>query len=127
MPNDAKARRGGKLEDMAVHGTSIPSDSGTQHNVPSSCNKKAESAYDTSTLYANLLNPAIADNTIDMPSRGDGGLTGGVVTSVGDQLPADVEAKRVGQDSSGGGEHRWVEAYVEGSGEQSDTEGTGSC
>lgn len=102
MSNDAEAHRGGKLEDMAVHGTSIPSDSGTQHTVPPSCNKKAERAYNTSTSYTNPLNPAIADNTIDMPSRGDGGLTGEVVTGIGDQLPADVEAKRMGQDSSGG-------------------------
>lgn len=38
-----------------------------------------------------------------MPSdTGIGGLTGEVVTGTGDQLPVDVEAKRMGQDSSGG-------------------------
>lgn len=102
MSNDVEARRGGKLEDTAAHGTSIPSDSGTQPVVPSSRNEKAEKAYGATTR-TNPLDPAITDNVINMPSgTGDGGLTGEVVTGIGDQLPVDVEAKRLGQDSSGG-------------------------
>lgn len=102
MSNEAEARRGGKLEEMAIHGTSIPSDSGTQHIIHPSRNKRVEKAYEASTTFKNPLDPSLADNTVDIPSRSDGGLTGEVVTGTGDQLPADVEAKRVGQDSSGG-------------------------
>lgn len=100
MSSDTDARRGGKLEDMAVHGTTIPTDSGTQSVAPSSRNERAEKAYNIGRARTNPLDPTIADNRTDMPSKGDEGLTGEVTTGTGNVLPVDIEAKRMGQDSS---------------------------
>ncbi|RPB04159.1 hypothetical protein L873DRAFT_1799615 [Choiromyces venosus 120613-1] len=97
--------RGGKLEDMAVHGTKIPSDAGTQNVVPSQPDKRASKAYSANTIRTELGDHVIPDNTTAMPSGHDeSGYTGDVTSATGHELPVDVEAKRVGMDTHGGKE-----------------------
>ncbi|KAF2019934.1 hypothetical protein BU24DRAFT_419535 [Aaosphaeria arxii CBS 175.79] len=84
---------GGRLEDMAKDGTSIPGDAGVQRLIPS---KPRPDQVDPSDAFAHA-NPAhAADNAFDIP-RGlaDRGMTGEVTTAMGDQLPSSIEKKNL--------------------------------
>lgn len=91
MSQDA-SRQGGDLSDMAVSGTSIPNDAGTQRTIPSVPNPEQASTSTTGGLGAPDLASA-ADN--GRPQDGESGATGEVITATGDQLPAGVESKRL--------------------------------
>lgn len=84
---------GGRLEDMARDGTSIPGDAGVQRTIPS---VPRPDQIDADPSFAHS-NPAhAADNAFDIP-RGnkDRGFTGEVTTGTGDQLPSNIEKKRL--------------------------------
>lgn len=92
--------RGGSLEEMSARGgTSIPNEAGTQQTISSEPDRRRDAAYQANTTAPDLQ--GVADNSAAMPAD-DLGLTGEVVTASGDQLPADVEAKRLGMDTAGG-------------------------
>lgn len=97
-----EAHRGGTLEEMSARGgTSIPSESGRQPVQPSNADEKASKAYLANTTNVEL--GGVADNVVGMPeSVKDMGVAGEVTTGKGDQLPADVEYKNIGGDSTGG-------------------------
>jgi len=82
---------------MAAQGTTIPSDSAAPRIIPS---VPRPDQLDTS-VAGGLNAPdqaAAADNATDMPRRHiDQGATGEVITATGDQLPAGVESKRLGE------------------------------
>ncbi|KAI8942594.1 hypothetical protein NX059_000651 [Plenodomus lindquistii] len=91
MPQDP--HQGGRLEDMAAEGTTIPSDAGTQRLIPSvprpdQIDPPADQAH---------ANPAhAADNTFDIPrSVNDRGQTGEILTGTGDQLSSNIEKKNL--------------------------------
>ena len=85
--------QGGRLEDMAPTGTSIPSDAGTQRTIRSV--PRPDQINPPSSLSQS--NPAMAtDNAFDIPrSTRDTGATGSVMTGIGDQLDTSVEKKRM--------------------------------
>lgn len=90
--------QGGNLSDMAVDGTSIPSDAGKMRTIPSV--PRSDQTPDNPAFNAHDLGPGgiqtAADNATDIPRRNkDIGATGEVITSTGDQLPAQVESKRL--------------------------------
>lgn len=89
--------QGGRLEDMAEKGTTVPSDAGAQRLIPS---VPRPDQVDPDAVSASSLAKA-ADNPIDIPrSYRDTGMTGEVITGTGDQLPATtVEHKNL----AGGG------------------------
>jgi hypothetical protein len=89
------SHQGGRLEDMAEKGTSIPNDAGVQRLIPS---VPRPDQIDPSPDYSHT-NPALAtDNAIDIPrGAGDRGVPGEVFTATGDQLPANVEKKNLGK------------------------------
>ncbi len=83
---------------MAVDGTKIPNDAGKQNvisSVPRPDQKSGHSEFDSAgTGFAEPQ--SAADNATDLPRRNqDTGVTGEVVTGTGDQLPAEVETKRL--------------------------------
>ena len=87
--------QGGRLEDMAVKGTSMPGDAGVHRLIPS---VPRPDQVDPSPDYSHV-NPAhAADNAFDIP-RGtkDRGTTGEVMTGIGDQLPSNIEKKNLGK------------------------------
>jgi len=90
--------QGGDLSDMAATGTSIPSDSGTQRTIPSVPRPDqlpTNPAFDAASLGNEDLQGA-ADNATDMPRRNkDMGATGEVVTMTGEQMPPQIESKRL--------------------------------
>ncbi|KAF1816914.1 hypothetical protein P152DRAFT_453524 [Eremomyces bilateralis CBS 781.70] len=83
------AYRGGRLEDMAPTGTTIPDDASvprTISSVPRPDQDPNHRAYHGDG----------ADNPEDIPRRNrDLGTTGEVVTGTGDRLPVQVESKRM--------------------------------
>ncbi|KAF2645244.1 hypothetical protein P280DRAFT_531235 [Massarina eburnea CBS 473.64] len=87
--------QGGRLEDMAATGTSIPNDAG-QHRIIKSV-PRPDQIDPNASDYAHA-NPAhAADNAFDIPrGAADRGVTGEVVTALGDQLPGSVEKKNLG-------------------------------
>ncbi|KAF2708923.1 hypothetical protein K504DRAFT_468147 [Pleomassaria siparia CBS 279.74] len=87
------AHQGGRLEDMAAEGTSIPNDAGVQRIIPS---VPRPDQIDPSPDYSHS-NPAhAADNSFDIPrSTNDRGVTGEVHTGTGDELPSSVEKKNM--------------------------------
>ncbi|KAI9820017.1 MAG: hypothetical protein M1827_006588 [Pycnora praestabilis] len=90
--------QGGDLFDMAAEGTSIPNDAGKQRLIPS-VPRPDQMTEDTTNTKAGLGAPdeaSAADNATDMP-RGtkDMGATGEVITGTGDQMPAQMESKRM--------------------------------
>ena len=91
------AHQGGSLEEMAQHGTNIPGDAGLQRTIPSV--PRPDQVDADSTAAPNLA--MAADNPTDIPrSYKDTGMTGEVVTGIGNQLPATtVEQKNL----AGGG------------------------
>ncbi|PQE06131.1 Nop domain-containing protein [Rutstroemia sp. NJR-2017a BBW] len=84
--------QGGDLFDMAAKGTSIPGDAGVMNIIPS----KPRPGEGLPTNAAESTLAAAAENPSDIPrSVQDIGATGEVVTGTGDQLNANVEAKRL--------------------------------
>lgn len=98
MSSDTDPHQGGRLEDMAEKGTTMPSDAGTQRVIRSVPRPDQVEPDDKTT--SNLVKTA--DNPIDIPrSYRDTGMTGEVMTGTGDQLPATtVEHKNL----AGGGD-----------------------
>ena len=82
---------------MAVSGTKIPADAGSQRLIPSVPNPAQEELSKPSSLSADSATTLAdsATNPTDLP-RGynDTGLTGEVMSGTGNQLPASVEQKR---------------------------------
>jgi len=89
----ADPHQGGDLFDMAAEGTSIPNDAGVMNTIPS----KPRPGQGEDAATANRSNLAgAADNPTDIPrSMRDMGATGEVETGTGDQMPANVESKRL--------------------------------
>lgn len=86
-------RESGRLEDMAVDGTSIPSDSAQPRIIKSV--PRPDQIDDSNSLGQSQLDAAV-DNPTDMPRRNqDLGATGEVITGTGDQMPASIESKRM--------------------------------
>lgn len=85
--------QGGRLEDMAAEGTTIPGDAGKQRLIPSvprpdQVNPSADLA------HANLAHAA--DNAFDIPrSVNDRGQTGEVISGTGDQITSNIEKKNL--------------------------------
>ncbi|CAI6332567.1 unnamed protein product [Periconia digitata] len=93
MPQDP--HQGGRLEDMAATGTSIPNDAGAQRIIPSV--PRPDQIDPNPDIYSHA-NPAhAADNAFDIP-RGprDQGATSEIVTGTGDQMPTNIEKKTFG-------------------------------
>ena len=86
---------GGRLEDMAAKGTSIPNDAGAHRAIPS---KPRPDQVNPGSEFSHADPAHAADNAFDIP-RGvnDAGTTGEVVTGTGDQLPGSVEKKNLGE------------------------------
>ncbi|KAF2221156.1 hypothetical protein BDZ85DRAFT_266384 [Elsinoe ampelina] len=84
--------QGGDLSDMAATGTKIPNDAGQQRIIPS---VPRPDQIATSNEGGSSLAQA-ATNQADMPrANKDIGATGEVMTGTGDQLPAQIESKRL--------------------------------
>ncbi|KAF2994517.1 hypothetical protein E8E13_003009 [Curvularia kusanoi] len=86
--------QGGRLEDMAVTGTTIPGDAGQQRLIPSVPRPDQKSP---NPGYYSHTNPAhAADNAFDIP-RGveDQGSTGEVLSGTGDQITSNIEKKNL--------------------------------
>ncbi|KAJ4351794.1 uncharacterized protein N0V89_007138 [Didymosphaeria variabile] len=84
--------QGGRLEDMAAAGTSVPNDAGLHRTIPS---VPRPDQIDPPADTHSHPNPAhAADNTFDIP-RGtrDQGVTGEILTGTGDQMSSNVEKK----------------------------------
>jgi hypothetical protein len=78
---------------MAADGTSIPSDSAQPRIIKSV--PRPDQVDDSNSLGQSQLSGA-ADNASDMPRRNiDMHASGEVITGTGDQLPAQVESKRL--------------------------------
>ncbi|KAL1592589.1 hypothetical protein SLS59_009681 [Nothophoma quercina] len=85
--------QGGRLEDMAVEGTTIPGDAGQQRIIPSVPRPDQK---DPGPEFSHA-NPAhAADNAFDIP-RGvnDQGSTGEVISGTGDQINSNIEKKNL--------------------------------
>ncbi|KAK5120977.1 hypothetical protein LTR85_005761 [Meristemomyces frigidus] len=98
MASSDKHPAGGNLSDMAVDGTSVPSDASKPNTIPSvpRPNQMAESA----AYHKGFINAAdqqgAVDNATDMPRQfKDIGATSEVITGTGDQMPAQVESKNL--------------------------------
>ena len=96
--------QGGDLSDMAATGTSMPNDAG-QHDLLPSVPRPDQEA-ENPAFHNQFLNSsdqqAAVGNSADMPRRfNDTGATGEVITGTGDQLPAGVESKKLGQEGGG--------------------------
>ncbi|OAL03874.1 hypothetical protein IQ06DRAFT_291530 [Phaeosphaeriaceae sp. SRC1lsM3a] len=85
--------QGGRLEDMAAEGTTIPGDAGKQRLIPSVPRPDQK---DVSADQSHS-NPAhAADNAFDIPrSVNDRGQTAEVITGTGDQLSSNIEKKNL--------------------------------
>lgn len=87
--------QGGDLSDMAATGTTMPNDAGKMDVLPSVPRPDQLVENKDPTQTASDLAGA-ADNASDIPRRyQDIGATGEVITGTGDQLPAQVESKRL--------------------------------
>lgn len=98
------------LGGVAIRDTSIPSDSA--RNTLSPLHQHQQGGWGGLRHQHNiykLLDLANADNTINMPSQGNGGVMEGVIAGVGDQLPADIEAEGFERREK----YYWIGTYVE--------------
>ncbi|USP76018.1 hypothetical protein yc1106_03292 [Curvularia clavata] len=85
--------QGGRLEDMAVHGTNIPGDAGRQNTIPSVPRPDQKDA-PVEFSHANIAHAA--DNAFDIPrSVNDRGHTGEVISGTGDQMTSNIEKKNI--------------------------------
>jgi len=90
--------QGGDLSDLAAHGTSIPGDAGKQNVIPSKArpDQAAENPLYTKGGIGAPDPQSAVDNPTDIPRQNkDIGATGEVITGTGDQLPAQIESKRL--------------------------------
>ncbi|MCJ1236703.1 hypothetical protein MMC14_004685 [Varicellaria rhodocarpa] len=94
-PSDPK--QGGDLFDMAKDGTSMPNDAGKMNILPSV--PRPDQITDPATDPNNLGSVDVegaADNATDISRTTRDSATGGeILTGTGDQLPAQVESKRL--------------------------------
>ncbi|KAL8727809.1 MAG: hypothetical protein Q9166_005801 [cf. Caloplaca sp. 2 TL-2023] len=89
--------QGGSLSDMAVEGTTVPSDSATPRTIPSKPrpDQKTQSSDDPNDLGSTNLS-GVADNIGDMPkSVRDQAPTSSIITGTGDALPDEASSKRL--------------------------------
>jgi hypothetical protein len=87
--------QGGSLSDMAVDGTSVPSDA-AKPRVIRSVPRPDQILYSNTDGYGADNLACAADNATDIPRRHkDIGATGEVITGTGDHLPAQVGSKRL--------------------------------
>ncbi|KAF2129648.1 hypothetical protein P153DRAFT_396903 [Dothidotthia symphoricarpi CBS 119687] len=85
--------QGGRLEDMAAEGTTIPGDAGKQNLIPS-VPRPDQINPDPSLAHADIAHGA--DNASDIPrSVNDPGQTGEVLTGTGDQMNSSIEKKNL--------------------------------
>lgn len=90
--------KGDDLSNMAPTGTTMPNDAGLQNTLPSypRPSQTAESAQFDNEGIAEPSLAFAADNAKDLPrSTKDEGLSGEVITGTGNEMPSEVEAKRV--------------------------------
>ena len=88
--------QGGRLEDMAVTGTTIPGDAGVQRLIPSV--PRPDQVDPPADTYSHPDPAHAADNAFDMPrSTKDTGVTGEVMTGTGDQMPSEIEKRSFGE------------------------------
>ena len=81
-PTDPK--QGGSITDMAIDGTSIPSDAGTQRTIPS-VPRPGQATEDAGAGLGMPSGATAADNATDMPRNpGDGAENIEVITGTGD-------------------------------------------
>jgi hypothetical protein len=87
--------QGGRLEDMAAEGTSIPGDAGKQRLIPSV--PRPDQINPDPATYSHP-NPAhAADNAFDIPrGTADRGVTDEVMTGTDGQMPSSIEKKTLG-------------------------------
>ncbi len=95
--NEDDPHQGGRLEDWAESGTSIPNDAGLQRTIPSV--PQPDEADADATTSESLATAAANPTDIPRTAR-DTGMTGAVVTGTGDPLPA---AAVEGKNMAGGG------------------------
>jgi len=96
------AKQGGNISDMAVDGTSIPNDVGSQRTIPSvpRPGQTTQSANDPNDLGATDLSGA-ADNQSDIPRNPrDQAGNGEVLTATGHTVPSTVETKHLHQSAN---------------------------
>ncbi|KAL8766568.1 MAG: hypothetical protein Q9209_006711 [Squamulea sp. 1 TL-2023] len=89
--------QGGSLSDMAVEGTTVPSDSAKPNTIPSKPrpDQKTFSSDDPNDLGSTDL-AGVADNTNDMPkSVRDQAPTSSIISGTGDAIPDEASSKRL--------------------------------
>ncbi|KAL8824618.1 MAG: hypothetical protein Q9170_008097 [Blastenia crenularia] len=89
--------QGGSLSEMAVEGTSVPSDSATQRTIPSvpRPSQATQSSDGPNDLGTTDL-AGQADNPGDMPkSVRDNAPTADIISGTGDAVPSEVGSKRL--------------------------------
>jgi hypothetical protein len=83
---------------MAIDGTSIPNDAGKMRTIPSVPRPDQlpeNPAFNAANLGSGEIQTAV-DNATDIPRRNkDISASGEVITGTGDQLPAQIESKRL--------------------------------
>lgn len=88
--------QGGSLTDMAVEGTNVPDDAGTQRTIPSV--PRPDQITDPNDLGASDLAGA-ADNAQDMSrTTRDTAPIPETITGTGDALPSEIGSKRLHHD-----------------------------
>ncbi|KAL9017845.1 MAG: hypothetical protein Q9185_004860 [Variospora sp. 1 TL-2023] len=88
--------QGGSLSDMAVQGTTVPSDSATQRTIPSvpRPDQTTTSTSDPNDLAGATSLAETADNASDMP-KAHTAPTASIITATGDVVPAEAASKRL--------------------------------
>ncbi|KAL8870539.1 MAG: hypothetical protein Q9198_007605 [Flavoplaca austrocitrina] len=89
--------QGGSLSDMAVSGTTVPSDSATPRTIPSKPrpDQTTTSSSDPNDLGSTEL-AGVADNVNDMPkSVRDQAPTSAIISGTGDAIPDEAGSKRL--------------------------------
>ncbi|RAR08273.1 Nop-like protein [Stemphylium lycopersici] len=85
--------QGGRLEDMAATGTTVPGDAGKMNTIPSVPRPDQK---DPGVEFSHTNPLHAADNAFDIPrSVNDRGQTAEVISGIGDQMPANVEKKNL--------------------------------
>ena len=90
--------KGGTLEEMAEHGTTMPNDAPQQHVLPSVArpDERAENPQFDNEGIGEPNYQLAADNPRDMPrSTRDTGYSGEVISGTGDVMPPEIESKRL--------------------------------
>ncbi|KAI4137121.1 MAG: hypothetical protein L6R39_007470 [Caloplaca ligustica] len=88
--------QGGSLTDMAVEGTTVPSDSATQRTIPSVPRPDQTTALNDPNDLGTTDLAGQADNTNDMPkSVQDNAPTADIITGTGDAIPSSAATKNL--------------------------------